>query len=61
MAHAHPDHLGAAERIHRETDVTVHVHAPEMPRARGEAKGASPFTLVPSLLPTMWEAARSAA
>jgi glyoxylase-like metal-dependent hydrolase (beta-lactamase superfamily II) len=54
LTHAHPDHLGAAERVRREAGAKVHVHAPEAPRAHGEGRGASPFSLVPGLLPTLW-------
>ncbi|MBV8990249.1 MAG: MBL fold metallo-hydrolase [Solirubrobacterales bacterium] len=54
LTHAHPDHLGAAEKARRSTGTIVHVHAPEVARARGEAKGSSPFSLVPGLLPTLW-------
>lgn len=54
LTHAHPDHLGAAEVIRRRTGATVHVHHPELARARGKAPGSSPFTLVPALVPTLW-------
>ncbi len=54
LTHAHPDHLGAAETARKATGATVHVHRDEVARAHGEAKGSSPFTLVPSLLPTLW-------
>lgn len=54
LTHAHPDHLGAAERVRKETGATVHVHRDEAARAHGQAKGASPFTLVPGLLPSLW-------
>ncbi len=60
LTHAHPDHLGAAERARKECGATVHVHAPELPRAHGDAKGASPFTLVPGLLPTLWRPSAAA-
>jgi len=32
----------------------VYAHRAELARATGEAKGASPFALVPSLVPTLW-------
>lgn len=54
LTHAHPDHLGAAETVHQRTGAAVYVHAPEVARAHGKARGSSPFTLVPSLLPTLW-------
>lgn len=54
LTHGHPDHLGAAEHARQACDAPVHVHRPEVGRATGEAKGASPFALVPSLLPTLW-------
>ncbi len=54
LTHAHPDHLGAAEPARQATGATVHVHREEVARAHGKAKGSSPFTLVPSLLPTLW-------
>lgn len=60
LTHAHPDHLGAAERARMACGATVHVHAPELPRAHGKAKGSSPFTLVPGLLPTMWRPSATA-
>ncbi len=60
LTHAHPDHLGAAEQARKACGAPVHVHAPELPRAHGEAKGSSPFTLVPGLLPTMWRPSSTA-
>ncbi len=57
LTHAHPDHLGAAEVARKSTGATVHVHRDEVARAHGTAKGASPFTLVPSLMPTLWRPA----
>jgi glyoxylase-like metal-dependent hydrolase (beta-lactamase superfamily II) len=54
LTHAHPDHLGAAETARKKCRATVYVHRPEIPRAQGEAKGSSPFSLVPGLLPTLW-------
>ncbi|MDQ6835998.1 MAG: MBL fold metallo-hydrolase [Actinomycetota bacterium] len=55
LTHAHPDHLGAAEPARKATGAPVHVHRDEVARAHGDAKGSSPFTLVPSLLPTLWQ------
>lgn len=54
LTHAHPDHLGTAEKVRRECGATVHVHGPEVARAHGDAKGSSPFSLVPGLAPTLW-------
>lgn len=54
LTHAHPDHLGAAEHARKATGAPVHVHRPEVGRARGKARGSSPFTLVPGLAPTLW-------
>lgn len=54
LTHAHPDHLGAAEKARQACGAPVHVHREEVGRAHGKAKGSSPFTLVPSLLPTLW-------
>jgi glyoxylase-like metal-dependent hydrolase (beta-lactamase superfamily II) len=54
LTHAHPDHLGAAEDARKACGARVHVHEPEVARAHGDAKGSSPFTLVPGLLPTLW-------
>ncbi len=60
LTHAHPDHLGAAEKARRETGAAVHVHEPEVARAHGKAKGSSPFSLVPGLLPTLWRPSANA-
>jgi glyoxylase-like metal-dependent hydrolase (beta-lactamase superfamily II) len=60
LTHGHPDHLGAAERVRRETGAKIHVHAPEAPRAHGEGRDASPFSLVPGLLPTLWRPSATA-
>ena len=54
LTHGHPDHLGAAEKARQETGASVYAHRPEIPRTEGKAKGASPFTLVPGLLPALW-------
>ncbi|HEX4345233.1 MAG TPA: MBL fold metallo-hydrolase [Solirubrobacteraceae bacterium] len=54
LTHAHPDHLGAAEHARKACGAEVFVHEPEVARAHGKARGSSPFTLVPGLLPTMW-------
>ncbi len=54
LTHGHPDHLGAAERARKACGAPVYAHRAELGRATGEAKGSSPFALVPSLLPTLW-------
>ncbi len=54
LTHGHPDHLGAAERARTASGARVYAHRAELGRATGEAKGASPLALVPSLLPTLW-------
>lgn len=54
LTHAHPDHLGAAAKVRAETGATVFVNRGEVARARGKAKGSSPFTLVPGLAPHLW-------
>lgn len=54
LTHGHPDHLGAAERTRRETGARVYAYEDEVARVKGQAKGASPFGLVPGLLPTLW-------
>lgn len=54
LTHGHPDHLGAAEAARKACGAPVYVHEPEVARAHGKAKGASPFALVPGLLPTLW-------
>jgi glyoxylase-like metal-dependent hydrolase (beta-lactamase superfamily II) len=38
LTHGDTDHIGFAERIHRERDVPVYVHELDAGRARGEAK-----------------------
>lgn len=54
LTHGHADHLGAAEAARRATGAPVHVHHREEGRAKGTAKGASPFALVPRLVPHLW-------
>jgi glyoxylase-like metal-dependent hydrolase (beta-lactamase superfamily II) len=39
LTHAHPDHLGFAERLRRERGVPVYVHAADAPLARGGGGG----------------------
>ncbi|MGI9016143.1 MAG: MBL fold metallo-hydrolase [Euzebya sp.] len=50
LTHGHPDHQGAAERA-RQAGAVVHGHRDEVPYLKGEAKGSSPFAMVPSLIP----------
>lgn len=54
LTHGHPDHLGAAETARKACGAPVYVHEAEVDRAHGKAKGSSPFSLVPGLLPTLW-------
>lgn len=54
LTHGHPDHLGGAERARRECDAPIMAYREEVPRVKGEASGASPFALVPSLLAHLW-------
>jgi glyoxylase-like metal-dependent hydrolase (beta-lactamase superfamily II) len=51
LTHGHADHLGAAEKARTGTGAPVRTHRAEVARARGKAKGSSPFSLVPGLLP----------
>jgi glyoxylase-like metal-dependent hydrolase (beta-lactamase superfamily II) len=54
LTHGHPDHLGAAEHARKACGAPVFAHRAELGRATGQAKGASPFALVPGLIPTLW-------
>jgi len=54
LTHGHPDHLGAAEKARQRCRVPVRAHRDEVGRVRGKSKGASPFALVPGLLPHLW-------
>ncbi len=54
LTHGHPDHLGSAEKARRSWEVPVLTHRDEIGRVTGKAKGSSPFTLVPGLLPLLW-------
>ncbi len=38
LTHAHPDHIGSAERLRTEHDAAVYCHRDEAPMARGEKK-----------------------
>jgi len=53
LTHGHPDHLGAAERARAATRAPVRAHRDEVARVRGESKNASPFKLVPALVPQL--------
>lgn len=53
LTHGHPDHLGAAEKARRETGAPVRAYSGEVARVRGEAKGSSPISMVPGLLPRL--------
>ena len=55
LTHGHPDHLGGAEKARQECDAPVMAYRGEVSRVKGEAKGSSPISLVPSLLPTLWQ------
>jgi glyoxylase-like metal-dependent hydrolase (beta-lactamase superfamily II) len=53
LTHAHPDHIGFADRMRRERSVSVNVHEADAALARGEvknpAKGVRPFRPRPLL------------
>lgn len=53
LTHGHPDHLGGAERARRECAAPVMAYSAEVGRVRGEAKGSSPFALLPNLIPEL--------
>lgn len=55
LSHGHPDHLGIAEKMRTALGAPVHAHRDEVKRAQGKADGASPFALVPALLPHLWQ------
>lgn len=56
LTHAHPDHMGFAERIRRERGVPVSVHEADARLARGEVKstGASFRGARPALFSFVW-------
>jgi glyoxylase-like metal-dependent hydrolase (beta-lactamase superfamily II) len=56
LTHGHPDHLGCAEKARSSWGVPVLAHRDEIGRVMGKSKGASPFNLIPHLLPYMWRA-----
>ena len=57
LTHGHPDHLGTAEKARQECGATVMAYRGEVARVRGEARGSSPFALVPGLVPHLWRPA----
>lgn len=61
LTHAHPDHMGFAERIRAERGVPIHVHESDAALARGEEKrqGQQTGSIRPiPLLRFLWFAAR---
>lgn len=54
LTHGHADHLGAADQARQAAGAPVRAHRSEVARVRGQATGASPFSLVPGLLPHLW-------
>jgi len=60
LTHGHPDHLGVAEKARERCRVPVRAHRDEVDRVRGKSKGASPFALVPGLLPHLWRPSAAA-
>jgi glyoxylase-like metal-dependent hydrolase (beta-lactamase superfamily II) len=58
LTHAHPDHLGAAEKVRTSTGATVHVNRAEVPRAYGKTRSSNPLLLVPGLVPSLYRRAR---
>ncbi|CAN5598242.1 MBL fold metallo-hydrolase [soil metagenome] len=54
LTHGHPDHVGSAEHARQAWGVPVLVNRDESDRVKGRAKGSSPFSLVPGLLPHLW-------
>ena len=61
LTHGDTDHVGFAERLHRDHGVPVYVHEADAPRARGEQRksnaGAGPMKIGP-LLGFLWYAGR---
>ncbi len=62
LTHAHPDHLGFAERLRRERGVAVRVHEDDAALARGEGKrpgqSMGPVKIGPLLRFLWWSALR---
>lgn len=54
LTHGHPDHVGAAEHLRRESGAPVLAARDEAERVRGKAPGSSPFRLVPGLTTQLW-------
>lgn len=57
LTHGHPDHLGGAEAARQATSAPVRAARGEVARVKGEAKGSSPFALLPSLTLQLWRPA----
>jgi glyoxylase-like metal-dependent hydrolase (beta-lactamase superfamily II) len=53
LTHGHPDHMGGAEAGRQATGAPVLAHRDEVERLHGKGKGASPFALVPGLVPQL--------
>ena len=53
LTHGHPDHLGGAEKARQESGAAVRAYSGEVARVRGEAKGSSPISMVPGLVPEL--------
>jgi glyoxylase-like metal-dependent hydrolase (beta-lactamase superfamily II) len=53
LTHGHPDHLGGAEKARQECEAPVMAYSGEVARVRGEAKGSSPFAMLPNLIPEL--------
>ena len=60
LTHGHPDHVGAAEKLRRQTTAPVLAHSREVERVRGNAPGSSPFGLVPALATQLWRPSAAA-
>lgn len=54
ITHGHPDHVGVAEALRRETGASVFAHSREVKRVRGKGPGSSPVRLVPALMTQVW-------
>jgi len=55
LTHAHPDHVGVAERVRTEAQATVHVHGADAQMARTGRQSAHEHSIVPYLVrPATW-------
>jgi glyoxylase-like metal-dependent hydrolase (beta-lactamase superfamily II) len=59
LTHAHTDHAGSAARVRRQAGARVHVHATEVPQARGGRPGRTERSVLlylwrPAALATLW-------